>query len=113
MLPQIKVCWHDGNWFCRTGNRRLAALRLAYRVAPGRVRYMKVQAIAADRAFADGVFGKRPKLTTHLNGTHCRGRWIRIKETGAAIGDVDHGPEYGLDLLQLLAASCRSGSATS
>ena len=102
MLPRIRVCWYDGICYCRTGNRRLAALYLAHRIAPERVKYLIVQPVAVDEAFIRGVHGKRPKLTTMLNGDHCRGKWIVIRETKEVVGHSQRGTEYGLDLLRLL-----------
>ena len=105
-LPRIRVCWHEGHWYCRTGNRRLAALHLAHGIAPEHVSHFTVEAVATDQAFTHGVHGKRPKLTTARNGGHCRGKWMYIKETDEAIGNVERDRKYGLDLLQLLAIEC-------
>mmetsp|Transcript_135572 Transcript_135572/g.329558 ORF Transcript_135572/g.329558 Transcript_135572/m.329558 type:complete len:466 (-) Transcript_135572:97-1494(-) len=102
-VPEFSACWHEGGWFCRTGNRRLAAFRLAQRLAPKRFERLRVRAVAADESFARGVGGKRPKLTTQQNGEHCRGRWLVMRETQEVVGCARPGlREYGLDLLALL-----------
>mmetsp|Transcript_79897 Transcript_79897/g.185508 ORF Transcript_79897/g.185508 Transcript_79897/m.185508 type:complete len:334 (+) Transcript_79897:1-1002(+) len=102
-VPEFTVCWHEGHWFCRSGNRRLAAFRLAQRFAPDRFARVRVRAVATDDAFVHGVNGKRPKLTTHQNGERCMGHWLVIRETGELVGGGRPGlEEYGADLLSLL-----------
>ena len=113
MLPRIRVCWYDGICYCRTGNRRLAALQLAHRITPERVKYFMVQPVAVDEAFIYGVQGKRPKLTTMLNGDHCRGKWIVMRETNEVIGHSQRRTEYGVDLLQLLLPCFQNDDADS
>lgn len=110
-LPIFSVCHHEGVWYCRTGNRRLAALRLAHRFAPERVQDIVVDVTDADTVFLHGAEGRRPKLTTDRNGPNCRGQWLFIRETGERIGIEQPGaPEYGSDLLSMLDVPLR-GSA--
>lgn len=103
-VPAFSVCWHEGHWFCRSGNRRLAAFRLAHSLAPERFRHINVWATATDDIFVHGAAGRRPKLTTHYNGPNCQGRWILIRETGEAVGAIEPGgpAAFGADLLALL-----------
>lgn len=101
-IPIFSVCQHEGRWYCRTGHRRLASLRLANRWAPGGFERVSVQAVEVDKIFLSGKHG-RPKLTTHLNGQDCDGRWLMVRETGEAVGREAQGiGEYGSDLLALL-----------
>jgi len=104
-VPPFSVCPHDGLWFCRSGNRRLAAWRLAQRFAPARLANVVVKAVAVDPVFLQGAPGRRPKLTTHLNGPECNGQWLVVRETGERVGrdgGVTGEDEYGADLLALL-----------
>lgn len=103
-VPAFSVCRHEGFWYCRSGNRRLAAFRLAQRYAPGRFVHVRVQVVAVDHAFLRGT-GKLPKFTTHRNGADCFGQWLLVRETGEAVGRRWQGAcdEYGEDLLSLLA----------
>mmetsp|Transcript_123482 Transcript_123482/g.348994 ORF Transcript_123482/g.348994 Transcript_123482/m.348994 type:complete len:514 (-) Transcript_123482:75-1616(-) len=102
-VPEFTVCHHEGHWYCRSGNRRLAAFRLAHRFAPQRFGQVRVKVVPVDDAFLHGTLGRLPKLTTSRNGPKCFGRWIVVRETGEAVG---HGwlgtAEYGADLLALL-----------
>merc|ERR1719223_1263396 len=107
-VPTFNVCWFEGHWYCRTGNRRLAAFRLAHLLAPKCFRDINVYVAPTDTVFFRGAPGKRPKLTTNLNGAHCLGRWLVIRETGEVVGHgkPDHA-QYGVDLLALLpVAAC-------
>jgi len=107
-VPAFAVCQHEGLWYCRSGNRRLAALRLAQRYDPHRFRQVRVQAVQVDETFVNGTWGRIPKLTTHWNGEACEGRWLMIRETGEAVGwDEPGAPEYGADLLQLVQPSAK------
>jgi len=92
-VPMFDVCKHNGHWYCRSGNRRLAAMRLAQRFWPERFGYIRVKAVATDKIFLHGApdRGKRPKLTTHQNGANCEGQWMFIHETGESVG---HSVEY-------------------
>lgn len=105
-VPVFDVCWHAGQWYARSGNRRLAAFALAALFAPDRIHSVWVRRVAADATFLHGnTNGGRPKLTTHFNGQDCEGRWLVIKQTGEAVGtDVSclSRPPYGADLLMLL-----------
>lgn len=103
-VPTFNVCRHGGRWWSRSGNRRLAAFQLARRFAPERFERIRVKIVAPDEAFTVGLPGRRPKLTTHLNGPGCQGRWIVIKETGHTIGRNrrEGSIEYGADLISLL-----------
>jgi len=107
-VPIFEVCRHMGLWFCRSGNRRLAALRLASRYRPdGRFDRIRVRVVPPDHIFLYGIpsKNKRPKLTTHLNGEECQGRWMFVRETGESVGSGDGIgglAEYGADLLSLL-----------
>lgn len=104
-VPVFTVCRHEEQWYCRTGNRRLAALHLAARFAPDRFRRVQVQVVTKDNIFLHGAAGRSPKLTTSLNGSHCQGQWLVIRETGEVVGregakgDVR---EYAADFLELL-----------
>jgi len=102
-VPLFTVCRHADQWYCRSGNRRLAALSLAALFAPERFHCVWVRWVATDSVFLHGK-GGRPKLTTHLNGADCEGRWLIIKETGEAVGcsGALKAPPYGSDLLSLL-----------
>jgi len=118
-VPMFSVCRHQARWFCRSGNRRLAALRLAHHFMPERLRQLRVQAVETDEAFLHGTQGRRPKLTTHRNDVHgaepCLGRWIRVSETGEFIGCERPGgeDEHGADLLALLPTAADPPSAPS
>lgn len=107
-VPHFRLCQHDSQWYCRNGNRRLAALRLARRFAPGRFEETQVQIVDPDPDFLVGIGGRLPKLTTYRNGMHCRGRWLRIKQTGERVCGEALPPhvageeDYGADLLSLL-----------
>jgi hypothetical protein len=105
-VPIFTVCWHDGQWYCRSGNRRLAAIILASIFAPHRFHTVWVKVVATDSIFLHGgdKIASRPKLTTHLNGEACQGRWLLIKETGEVVGHPNalDAPPYGSDLLALL-----------
>lgn len=102
-VPPFTVCRHQGRWYCRSGNRRLAALRLAQRLAPARFGFVRVKAVNVDKIFLQGAPGKRAKLTTQRNGEDCEGRWLFIRETGEVVGSGHGDPaEYGADLLALL-----------
>eukprot|EP00929_Paragymnodinium_shiwhaense_P071384 TRINITY_DN36299_c1_g2_i4.p1 TRINITY_DN36299_c1_g2~~TRINITY_DN36299_c1_g2_i4.p1 ORF type:complete len:549 (+),score=124.50 TRINITY_DN36299_c1_g2_i4:94-1740(+) len=104
-IERFDVCNLEGKWYARTGNRRLAAHRLASRFAPGRLKKVTTNVVKVDRIFVRGHEGKAPKLTTFRNGKHCEGRWLFIRETGEPIGFSypDEGmEEYGADLLSLL-----------
>jgi len=105
-VPTFTVCWHAGQWYCRSGNRRLAAFVLASLFAPRRFDSVWVRVVATDPIFLNGRSSAkaRPKLTTHLNGEDCQGRWLLIKETGEVIGHPSalNTPPYGSDLLALL-----------
>lgn len=102
-VPPFNVCSHDGEWYCRSGNRRLAAFMLAATFAPSRFCCVWAKIVPTDSVFLYGANG-RPKLTTHLNGEACKGRWLLIKETGEAVGvpSALNAPPYGADLLALL-----------
>jgi len=105
-VPLFTVCRHAGQWFCRSGNRRLAALRLAARFAPDRFDSVYVKVVSTDDIFLHGSNGRSPKFTTHLNGSSCQGRWLVIRETGEVVGREGAKAgirEYGADLLGLLA----------
>lgn len=104
-VPVFTVCWHADQWYCRSGNRRLAALAMAALFAPHRFHFVWVRRVPTDAAFLYGhASGGRPKLTTHLNGADCQGRWLLIKETGEAVGCPTclMAPPFGADLLFLL-----------
>merc|ERR1712129_90237 len=115
-VPTFSVCWFEGHWYCRTGNRRLAAFRLAHLLAPRRFRDIDVWVVEADTVFVRGAPGKRPKLTTNLNGARCLGRWLVIRETGEVVGQGHGKPghaQYGVDLLALLPlAACTTSTDT-
>jgi len=99
-VETIHVVHHNGRWFCRTGNRRLAAMQLANHFAPHLVRSLWVKAVPMDDAFLYGRPGGRPKLTTQ-----CDGRWIVLKQTGEVAGSDLTGcktARYGAELLGLL-----------
>jgi len=101
-VPLFDVCLHGSRWYCRTGHRRLAALRLVRRWAPAQFRTVAVRVVDADKAFLEGTRG-RPKLTTHRNGADCEGRWLEIRETGEAVGrDAASVAEFGSDLFRLV-----------
>lgn len=103
-LPPIHVCVHEDAWYCRSGHRRLAALRLARRWAPLHVSTVRAHAEKVDEAFIRGLPGRQPKLTTHKNGAECRGRWLVIRETTECVGrEAAASPEFGADLMNLLA----------
>jgi len=117
-VPAFTVCRHGNQWYCRSGNRRLAALSLAALFCPDRFHCVWVRRVATDATFLKGTRG-RPKLTTHLNGPECEGRWLVIKETGEAVGSpgalnaLSLVP-YGADLLSLLpraASTAEDGDA--
>lgn len=104
-VEPFDVCWHEGFWWCRSGNRRLAAYRLAQRCWKQRFSKIWVKIVPLDDIFLHGNNrGKRPKLTST-----CGGCWLRINETGEIVG---HGcsdaakdalaGEFGTDLLSLL-----------
>jgi hypothetical protein len=102
-VPAFSVCRHEGLWYCRSGNRRLAAFRLARRFAPKRFERISVELAPIDDAFLCGRGATRPTFTTHRNGHECNGQWLFIRETGEAIGRTWPGlNEYGADLLSLL-----------
>lgn len=105
-VESFDVCWHEGNWYSRSGNRRLAAMRLAQHFWREKFAELEVRIVPADRIFSEGAEGKRPKLTTQLNGMDCEGRWLRISETGETVGHraetIDWSNMFGADLLMLL-----------
>lgn len=106
-IPIFTVCRHDNNWYCRSGNRRLAALVLASIFAPERIHCVWVQTVPLDKIFLKGRPGGRPKFTTCKNDSEagkCEGRWLIVKETGEMIGHANVLTEapYGADLLSLL-----------
>eukprot|EP00427_Karlodinium_veneficum_P002685 CAMPEP_0169169200 /NCGR_PEP_ID=MMETSP1015-20121227/61402_1 /TAXON_ID=342587 /ORGANISM="Karlodinium micrum, Strain CCMP2283" /LENGTH=613 /DNA_ID=CAMNT_0009242009 /DNA_START=43 /DNA_END=1882 /DNA_ORIENTATION=+ len=82
-VPTFRVCRHEGQWYCHSGNRRLAAFQLAHHFAPERFRRLMVPIAVADDAF---LHGKKQKLTTFRNGPDCLGRWMFICETGEPVG---------------------------
>lgn len=102
-LPAFTVCRHESRWYCRTGNRRLAALRLARRFRPESCGRLRVTVVPADDGFLHGTWNRGPKLTTQRNGIDCCGRWLVVRETGEAVGWEDPDcAEYGSDLMALL-----------
>lgn len=101
LVPNIRVCLHDGHWYCFTGNRRLAAFRLASLCAPDRFQEIPVILDKADDSFYKGRQYK-PKFTTAMNGRLCNGRWLPIRETGEVVGRHRTTRTFGLDLLDLL-----------
>jgi len=109
-VPEFNVCSYQGHWWCRSGNRRLGAFRLAHRFAPERIRRLRVKTVPCDTIFTHGAGpGRRPKLTTYRNdrpGEPCEGRFLLIKETGEYCGLVGASrtdlQEHGADLLSLL-----------
>jgi len=102
-VPTFRVCLHEGRWYSYSGNRRLAAFRLAGRFAPDRFTRLMLPVAQADDAFFRGTVGHQQKLTTARNGADCFGRWLVILETGEAVGRALPGcSEYGHDLLSLL-----------
>lgn len=102
-LPAFTVCRHESRWYCRTGNRRLAALRVARRFRPERCGRLRVTVVPADDGFLHGTWNRGPKLTTQRNGIDCCGRWLVVRETGEAVGWEDPDcAEYGSDLMALL-----------
>lgn len=107
----------DEQWYFYQASTNLSycmvARHLGHRIAPERVKYSMAQPVAVDEAFTHGVHGKRPKLTTILNGDHCRGKWIVIKETNQGIEHSQRRIEYGLDLLQLLLVCLQNHDADS
>lgn len=102
VLPVFKVCKHEGRVYARTGNRRLAAFRLAAMIEPQRFQRIHVRPGPVDEAFLHHREGHSPKLTTHLNGQGCCGRWMRIRETNEVVGRRPARNTYGRDLLELL-----------
>ena len=108
-VPAFCVCNHAGMWFCYSGNRRLAAFRLAHRFCPDRFTRLMLPAVALGdgdsdtrRDFLDGGRFQK-KLTTGRNGPKCCGQWLLMIETGEAVGRSLPGcAEYGCDLLELL-----------
>merc|ERR1712107_502370 len=70
-VPLFDVCKHEGFWYCRSGNRRLAAFRLAQRFLPSDFGRIQVRSVATDTIFLWGGPNKRPKLTTGNNGADC------------------------------------------
>lgn len=110
-IPEFSVCFYSGNWYCRTGNRRLGALRLVAGFAPHRFQRVRVKVVDCDRVFLSGAPGRRPKLTTGKNGADCQGQWIFIRETNEALGygGGRGSEEFGADLLAIL-PSCASGA---
>lgn len=102
-VPTFRVCHHNGQWFCYSGNRRLAALRLVQRFAPERFSRVIVPLAPVDAAFLRGTEMYQKKFTTDRNGADCLGRWLIFCETGEAVGRALYGfNEYGRDLLSLL-----------
>lgn len=107
-LPRFDVCLHEKQWYCRTGNRRVACWRMAHRYDPERFSHVRVKEVVADKVFTQGGTGKRAKLSTFRNdvkGVKCEGRWLKVRETGEHIGfnvAGEEAPEYGEDLLRLL-----------
>eukprot|EP00444_Apocalathium_aciculiferum_P070298 CAMPEP_0183579656 /NCGR_PEP_ID=MMETSP0371-20130417/144256_1 /TAXON_ID=268820 /ORGANISM="Peridinium aciculiferum, Strain PAER-2" /LENGTH=91 /DNA_ID=CAMNT_0025790181 /DNA_START=57 /DNA_END=328 /DNA_ORIENTATION=- len=83
-VPTFRACLHEGLWYCHSGNRRLAAFRLAHRFAPDQFTRLMLPVIAADDAFLKGDGNNRQKLTTARNGADCQGRWLFFLETGEA-----------------------------
>lgn len=106
-VPPFTVCRHANQWYCRSGNRRLAAFCLAAMFAPDRFHCVWVRWVKTDAIFLRGRGGPRarPKLSTHLNGEDCEGQWLVVRETGEAVAGfpgVLNAPPYGADLLSLL-----------
>eukprot|EP00746_Dinoflagellata_sp_MGD_P019797 gnl/MRDRNA2_/MRDRNA2_146042_c0_seq1.p1 gnl/MRDRNA2_/MRDRNA2_146042_c0~~gnl/MRDRNA2_/MRDRNA2_146042_c0_seq1.p1 ORF type:complete len:613 (-),score=128.66 gnl/MRDRNA2_/MRDRNA2_146042_c0_seq1:42-1880(-) len=101
------ICKHRGNVYTRTGNRRLAAYRLAHQMLPEAFNMVQVRLMETDQAFLHGTAAGKPKLTTYENGSDCEGRWMYIRETGEAVGHgFGAGLPFGWDLLSLIAARC-------
>eukprot|EP00928_Gymnodinium_smaydae_P055432 TRINITY_DN38986_c0_g1_i1.p1 TRINITY_DN38986_c0_g1~~TRINITY_DN38986_c0_g1_i1.p1 ORF type:complete len:881 (-),score=219.37 TRINITY_DN38986_c0_g1_i1:254-2830(-) len=107
-VPTFRVCLYNGQWYCHSGNRRLAAFQMAHAFAPERFGRLVVPMASADEAFLQGKANHMPKLTTARNGEDCLGRWMFIRETGEAVRQVGQAlppkctGEYGHDLLSLL-----------
>mmetsp|Transcript_117674 Transcript_117674/g.310867 ORF Transcript_117674/g.310867 Transcript_117674/m.310867 type:complete len:338 (-) Transcript_117674:20-1033(-) len=103
-VPTFDVCQHDGAWYSFTGNRRLAAFRLASLFAPGLAARLKARVCEANTMFFCGQGPFPARFTTARNGPECAGRWMVITETGEAVGRVVEGSygEFGCDLLSLL-----------
>jgi len=102
-VPAFRICRHGGDFYCHSGNRRLAAFHLAHRFAPERFGRLALPYVSTDQEFLHGTEKFQRKLTTSRNGSHCQGRWLVFKETGEAVGHVLPGHRvYGSDLLSLL-----------
>lgn len=96
-VEAFKVTYYQGQWYFRSGNRRLAAFKLWARAVAStksvqeRIRF---RAVPVDPAFT-GASGGRAKLSTNNDGHS-----LRINETNEAV--ADKGPSFGADLLGLL-----------
>ncbi|CAK0873706.1 unnamed protein product, partial [Prorocentrum cordatum] len=103
-VPKFNVCRHDDLWYTFTGNRRLAALRIASLFAPDLIPKLRLRVCEANEMFFCGQGPFPARYTTGRNGPECAGRWLIIKETGEGVGRVLEGDfgEYGCDLLSLL-----------
>jgi len=115
-VPEFTVCRHENLWYCRSGNRRLAAFRLAASFDSHRFGVLQVRAVATDDIFLYGAGSKRAKLSTHKNdlpGHPCKGHWLRIRETWEPVGGgfiSSRDEDYGADLLMLLTQPCNRPS---
>eukprot|EP00927_Polykrikos_kofoidii_P034252 TRINITY_DN29086_c0_g1_i2.p1 TRINITY_DN29086_c0_g1~~TRINITY_DN29086_c0_g1_i2.p1 ORF type:complete len:530 (+),score=100.15 TRINITY_DN29086_c0_g1_i2:148-1590(+) len=103
-IPTFLVCHHEDRWYCRDGNRRLAAFRLAAMLRPDKFKQVRVRLVPTDDIFLKGRkrLGMRPKLTTARNGAACKGKWMRITQTGQFIGLRRRKGTFGLDLLDVV-----------
>lgn len=101
-IPVFEVCLHESKHYAKTGNRRLAAFRLAQLFAPERFSHVRVKLAQVNQVFLVGVGNGRAKLTTKLNGPECEGKWMFIKETQERVGITLDEHTYGRDLLELL-----------
>jgi len=123
-IKYFDVCYWEDKYYCRSGNRRLVAYRLAHRFSPTKFAHVEVKATKVDNIFHSGGWvgnhNKRAKLSTQNNGENCEGRFLWIKETQEVAGhgydpkDIGFNPEhYGVDLLNILPSVARrpKGSA--
>lgn len=106
-VEPFTVTRYSNQWYCRSGNRRLASLKLAERARCGQsfgkpLGPLRLRVQQVDAAFT-GARGGRAKLTTFTNG-----RLLEVRETGESVGNealpAETGQEsFGADLLSLLA----------
>lgn len=98
-LKDFSVCWHNGRWHSRTGNRRLMAYRLVRLHAPERFKEVNVVVGETSENWLS------EKYSAVKNGHACNGAWIKVRETGEFVGREN--ASFGKDLFDLILHSGR------